>query len=417
MKSQTERTNPNCIEITRLAIAAGAAGHTMLIGFRDFPASAIGLIWAEFCKKFNDGQVLQVSGRKELHGLNDRINSLRLILVRDPDLLGAVAWELTVRPKTDNTAAKPAPTVLFQCDGRGPVEQPGPTLVLAGYHQEIAAVEDWYWNRVEDEQQECEFGQKLLNVRLPHRLRDMILGSQSEAAPYDRRLQEILVVEALLAGACLLRSATLPLGTSGFEADFADYKRVYHLLHSLVGKTSEEPTDPLVSAMVYRANAYMRAIHERQNSKRSGRRNDEQAADDVAPITRPELADLGNPRSKSVRLVIEHLGGHQQELRRKWLGRIGLIRGLSADWQWPDVDTVDQLRPLLLTWSPKQIITRFHPLHEQGLISAKRSPANGPWTYRLPAAFVPVRRPFSYLPHPDVDHSDLPADQEVDATD
>ena len=98
-------------------------------------------------------------------------------------------------------------------------------------------------------------------------------------------------------------------------------------------------------------------------------------------ITRREVADLGNVRSRLVRHLVEFLRRRNDGYER--FQRMGLVRRPPPRESLAENrcrDLVNVLRP----WTAKQVRTHFDQLRRSGMITAERETANGPWRYALP---------------------------------
>ena len=113
------------------------------------------------------------------------------------------------------------------------------------------------------------------------------------------------------------------------------------------------------------------------------------------PITRRQVADLGNVGSGTVRQLIEYLqqtpGGYD-----RFLG-LGLARGRPDPDSWRR-QPASTLATLLKSWSSKQVRTHFLRLQRAGMITSERRHENGPWCYQLPEELTYERSRFDYLP-------------------
>jgi len=76
---------------------------------------------------------------------------------------------------------------------------------------------------------------------------------------------------------------------------------------------------------------------------------------------------------------------------------MGLVSRPPEQRAWTRIP-VDRLSGLLRSWSLKQVRTRLDRLRRDGLITAEREHANGPWQYLLPAELTDASSPFRNLP-------------------
>jgi hypothetical protein len=112
-------------------------------------------------------------------------------------------------------------------------------------------------------------------------------------------------------------------------------------------------------------------------------------------ITRREVADLYNSRSRITRRLVERLrqmpGGYGQ------FRRLGLLGHPPGEPAWHS-SPIDALLAALRPWSLKQVRTHFGRLQRDGFLTAIREHGNGPWRYRLPEELAAVSSPFRSLP-------------------
>lgn len=182
-----------------------------------------------------------------------------------------------------------------------------------------------------------------------------------------------------------------------------DYELVRVLLQGRMVGLTDERHDKLAAQMLSRANVYLNVKYGHEYAQSNPLRATEfeyecleqKKSRDRELITRRELADLGNVNSATVRKLVEFLqtvaDGYDQ------FEKLGLARRppLKSEWkQLPSQSLAQLLRP----WSIKQIRTRFDILRRQGLITAERDHANGPWRYDLPEELSAGGSMFADLP-------------------
>ena len=182
-----------------------------------------------------------------------------------------------------------------------------------------------------------------------------------------------------------------------------DYERVRLLLCRVTAATPDDPLDELAADMVCRSNVFLDIKFGDDQSDRNPFRPENLAfwldrLDDRPPrepITRREVADLGNVDSGTVRRLIEYLqqtpGGYERFLD------MGLARGRAGHDSWRR-QPASALAALLRSWSYKQVRTHFQRLQRADLITAARRHENGPWCYQLPEELTHGRSRFDYLP-------------------
>ena len=112
-------------------------------------------------------------------------------------------------------------------------------------------------------------------------------------------------------------------------------------------------------------------------------------------VTRREIADLGNVRSRLIQQVVEFLrsarDGHDV------FRRMGLVRRPPSERDFKRSET-QTLTTMLRPWSQKQTRSHLDALHKAGLIDGEREPGNAPWQYRLPEALSTTLSSFRSLP-------------------
>jgi len=180
-----------------------------------------------------------------------------------------------------------------------------------------------------------------------------------------------------------------------------DYERVRQLLRCPILRPVDAACDPLATIMVARANVYLAAKAgevRRHGNIPFGPHDDEQdrpGRPHKDPITRREIADLGNVRSGLVRRLVDYL--HQGANGYEWYCRMGLVRRVPNRDGWPSFN-VESLMANLRPWSVKQVRTHFDRLRRSGLITAERELGNGPRRYELPEELADAAYAFDALP-------------------
>src|SRR5262249_49610097 len=126
-------------------------------------------------------------------------------------------------------------------------------------------------------------------------------------------------------------------------------------------------------------------------------RESNQAARRDRGISHRELADLGNERSKLLESLIDAVV-QSGEIGR--VRRMGLVRDVS-DEQFRRRISPEELRPMLVYWTMKQVYTRFGKLRRQGFIESERPSSNGPIRLQLPEEIRGFSPEFMGLPSPE----------------
>ena len=94
--------------------------------------------------------------------------------------------------------------------------------------------------------------------------------------------------------------------------------------------------------------------------------------------------------------------GLVEQLQRSRRGRdsflrMGTIGAPVSDRVWRQA-SARELARRLRPWSEKQVRGHFDRLRRDGLITAERDTANGPWRFEVPEGLSDVCSPFSDLP-------------------
>jgi len=392
---------PASVVIGEMAIAAGIAGHSLTLCYRDYPAPLLCEQWKYFAQSVDADAVLHIHGQADVRKIADRINGLRLVFVHSPSHHGPTVWSVQMAG-IDGEELHPRPTIFSCGDTVATDEDPGATLLLRCDMEEQQATGRWLIS-----------GNRFVPgwANAAHSMQvgvdSAYLGEPvSQNDPNERlvKFRERMVLRGLLIGARLLRGVSEEDANEGpLEVSDADYDFVRAYLRSSIIGTVDDPCDSLAIDMVSRANVYLGVKYGNDSSERNPFYEPEQShlrqtADARTPlplITRREIADLGNTRSGVVRRFIEYLkrvdDGYDRYARL----------GLSADTPDPSIWRqlpVASLASLLRSWSVKQVRTHFDRLQQSGLIEAERLQANGPWLYALPEELAATGNGFRQLP-------------------
>lgn len=385
---------PATVAITSLAIAAGLAGHSLVVCFRDYPAPLLCELWKRLTGAFDAEQVSHVRTAKDVRDLAPEV---RVIIVHAPRLLNQVNWMLRFRrSQADGTA----PVVLIASAPDNLDDDPGATLVLQGDPTECNEIDAWLLPVSEGSAERHSEVWPPVRNRNPHF--DSVMRQQftTTCSSVDR-LRHYLVVQGLMAGASVRRTNfTDGRSVNSASIELEDYALVRRLLQSQIVSPGRELCNPLAIVMVDRANVYLAVKQDPQATTRNPfYTNSEDAPHFRRPprelITRRELADLGNPRSRMVRRLVDHL--HTQADSHGAIQRLGYHRHPPTREEWRTSGT-EFVLPQLITWSAKQVRTHFDRLQNAKLVSAERQQENGPWRYVLPEELSTAVSPFHGLP-------------------
>ncbi|TVS21001.1 MAG: hypothetical protein EA424_01120 [Planctomycetaceae bacterium] len=391
---------PRAVVLGELAIAAGVVGQSLAVNFRGFPAMVQCELWRYFTSGVGPGQVLHVRQRKDMKTLEESLDGLQLALVHNKRLCGETSWAIQM---SDSSQSRPV--VFFSTAEYEVEDDPGPVLSLVCTEYAIASVVDWLAARGSTADDAC--GRELqvpTTVQYDPRIEALIARMPVQPGAHFAGLQQSRILRALLAGACVLRSSwpdqEVPAAA---VANLDDYELVRNVLCSLTTDTSSTARDPLVADMINRANVYLSARfgHGQNNlTKAELERLDYLDKYGGNParrelITRRELADLGNVRSATVIGLVEQLQRSRRG-RHSFL-RMGTIGASVSDRVWRQA-SARELARRLRPWSVKQVRGHFDRLRQEGLVTAERDTANGPWRYEVPDELSDASSPFSELP-------------------
>ena len=178
----------------------------------------------------------------------------------------------------------------------------------------------------------------------------------------------------------------------------ADYELVRRLLQSRLVAGADEAFDPLAADMVSRSNVYVAVKYGGGNDNPfygdySAMDRGERPGREL--VTRREVSDLGNIRSRMVRRLIEFLQ-HQPDGYERFR-QMGLVRRPPEQDAWRRAG-INALVTYLRPWSAKQTRTHFEQLRRAGVITAEREHRNGPWQYTLPEDLMVRSNAFAGLP-------------------
>ncbi|MGO8752735.1 MAG: hypothetical protein ACLQNE_42885 [Thermoguttaceae bacterium] len=392
---------PHSVILAELAIAAGIAGHSIAICYQGYPAPLLCGIWRHFASLVGLDRAFQVSNQADIRKLVGRIPELRLGLVHGPRLLNPTAWTIQMTDPATESVSRPA--VFCRFTPTDPDDDPGATIVLRANSQECTLTQQWLMMGHLGCLGLADIEPSENNGVVPE-LPPVLSTALSTNGIGLRGSRDRQVLLGLLAGACLLRCvhqedlSNIPLTVS-----LQDYALVRGILQSPILSSADEGFDPLAADMVSRANLYTIVKYGADRDGLSpfpadGPDGRFDIRGDRPPrelITRRELADLGNLRSRAVRRLVEYLQQRPDGYER--FGRMGLVRHPPRRDDWARASRgslTSRLRP----WSVKQVRTHFDQLRRAGLVTAERDQANGPWHYRLPEELAGSSSIFRRLP-------------------
>ncbi len=397
-------TVPATVRLIAYAIAGGMAGNPVSIVLRDFPPALVGKLWRRFVEILGSSRVAELGGPLSIRQLLSILTLIRLVFV-PPHRRRALfdfAWAMARKIGTDGMA----PAILMNWQPHDAESNiPGAVVVCNGSPEEERELLRWLRNPSEDFEG---LGVLRGDITGPRTEFDTTLSERIVAAWPNGRLPEHCrehdVLLGLLHGAVFL-NGQLSTESDPFKICLDSYLEIRSLLTRQLVRSHDDNRDPLVVAMVNRANSYLSMRVRRRfdyatplvlNARREQCQVEEFAA--AAPprqITLPEIADLGNVQSSLVRNLCSYLRSGPLAAYRL----AGLMRGFPEDADWPSEDP-RQLAALLRPWSLKQARTRFDSLRKTRIIAATRVAMNGPWQYTLPLELSATSSPFESLPDP-----------------
>ena len=334
------------------------------------------------------GQVRHIRNQSDIRKLPEACGNVKLVLVHAEKLRTAASWAVEMASLAD-TEANSRPPIFSVCNPGNGEDDPGVAMVIRADPVELTAVARWFalgqiptvpnWQAIGDD----------VTVTPVSALASVLSPRPGEESSV-RRLREQDILRSLVVGAAVLRL----LGEGAEQAAVVeeltlttdDYEQVRLLLQSPLVATADETCDPLAKDMVNRANVFLQAKYAEPNARDNPFNVD---GTDSPPgsganrdlITRREIANLGNTRSRLIRQLVSFL--HRRNDGYERFQRMGLVRRPPPREHWRSMETValvNYLRPR----TAKQVRTHFDQLRRARLITAEREAANGPWRYALP---------------------------------
>ena len=393
---------PTAVSICELAIAAGTTGQSVAVHFQDFPAHVVCQLWRYSMNFAGPGEVRHIRNQSDIRKLPEACGNAKLVLVHAEKLRTAASWAVEMASRADTEAnSRPA---LFSVSNPGSGEDdPGVALTLRANPAEQSAVAQWFslgqiptmpnWQAIDDD----------ISVT-PASAPVPILSPRPEHDPSIRRLRQRDILRCLVVGAAVLRSVGQGVEQAAAVEELTlrtdDYEQVRRLLQSPLVTPADEAFDPLAKDMVSRANVFLQARYAEPNASDNpfnvdGADSPPDSGTNRDLITRREVADLGNTRSRLVRQLVGFVRRRNDSYER--FQRMGLLRRPPPRDHWRSVETaalLNYLRP----WTAKQVRTHFDQLRRSGMITAERAAANGPWRYALPEELQGRRDAYRRLP-------------------
>ncbi len=400
-------TTPTTVELLILGMLGGVCGEPVSVRLQNYPPDIIGALQRLIRDHVPKQRVCEVFGPADLRRLKRNAWKFAVVLVYPTP--GHSSTSLVTQWLLERCRRTRLPMAFLtgeQCD----LEAPGAILRLGAGPAEIVRLRALFAGITVPDPLVREFymGPWVPKIEVSFAELPALFDPTSEPLWTPRSLRSLQTLRGLLAGHRLLRclgdaSADLRLISPGID----DYAGVCELLLRSRAGLPGELGDPILAAMIRRANLYIKYREEASRACEpvlagragySSLATMRQAHPDPArnrPIGLRELADLGNVRSSLSSRLIDSalLSGSQNTL----LG-LGLIKRLPAGMAPGALDRVAIAR-LMVTWSMKQVRKRFDHLRREGFIDAERVPAgNGPWVIHLPEELKPLPGEFQGLP-------------------
>jgi hypothetical protein len=396
-------SKPDIVALGEVVLAAGLMGQGITLCYSEFPACALAELWMMHRLGLAPRQTVHVHTQADVRRYEKEPWGVRLLLVHNPRFHVITNWVVRLMEATEGVGK---PAVLSRAVPADVEDDPGATLVVRASPTLTEDAVQWLQER---DQQAPEVGVRVDDqddvLDQVDQLLDRICGVEPARRQKSAdRLRDRRVLRGLISGSHLLRQASEEDDRSDMTEDLlGDYERVRLLLRRVTATTPDDPLDGLAVDMVSRSNVYLGVRFGADQSDRNPFRPENLAfwldrTDDRPPrepITRREIADLGNIGSGTVRRLVAYLqeapDGYERFLD------MGLARGRPDRDSWHRQPS-GALAALLKGWSYKQVRTHFQRLQRAGMITAERRHENGPWCYQLPEELTVGRSRFDYLP-------------------
>jgi hypothetical protein len=395
-------SRPDSVVLCELVVAAGLAGRGLTLCFDHFPAVVLSEIYRYCIRGVTASSVLRIRSQRDLRNLEQRMETIRVVLVESERLLPETQW-LVHMESASCVPGEGLPAVLCSSAPGDPENLPEATLVLQGSESEFAALSRW-------RRQANALNPHSVEVRMPRSIEldpnVLRVVERFERATSSKAAQQISaerILVGLMIGVSVLRTAG---DTTSDLADIAvtsdDYRFVRARLQRPLSCSADVECDPLAVDMVQRTNVYLGIRFGRDTSPDDSiwaRKGEYMQLDRSSgrkpPVTRREIADLGNTKSGLIRRLVTSLQRMQDGCSQ--FAKLGLVRRLPSERDWLCASSAD-LAKCLKPWSVKQVRTNFDTLQRRGLVTAVREHNNGPWQYELPEALTTNGSPFGGLP-------------------
>jgi hypothetical protein len=400
-------SRPATIILAMLGLLGGTCGQPVSIWMRDFSSDVACCVQRFLMKHLSTEQFCEIRGQSDLSRLAEEGSPIVLGVV-DPLQSGrslgqAVLWAIGRR------RGSRTPAILFASEC-GQADSPAALLALRGSPDELRRTRDWFLGHPDPDPRIRAHFSHLPPTSTPVDLSSLlpVIAPTNGPVAWRPRLRTLETLQGLLAGHALLRavlaSASRP---QRVVASLSDYRCVYAFLQSPVVAAPEETGDPLLEAMVERANLYLeeRARQGCAGVFKQGRTGLTSRAPRVPggledrdrAITCAELADLGHSHSPLLKSLIDAVVKSRDPGR---IRKMGLDQEVSDERCLQGLSAAELL-PMLACWSIKQVRTRFVRLRREGFITSERFPDNGADWFKLPEELRWLPAEFQGLPSPE----------------
>ncbi len=247
---------PASVALGELALAAGMAGQSVTLCFHDFPAPLLCEFWKYYARSLGANEVYHIRSQADIKKLSDRVGELRLVLVHAPRLHNPAAWAVQMAMSAGAAGtSRPAMFSRFLPDDLD--EDPGATLVLRPNPQEHAAIMQWLMAEEHAAPDLAEIDASMSFVPDPA-VGSILSPGRNTREQGLQRLRDRHILQGLLIGACVLRTARQGSPANGsLTMTLDDFRSVRRLLQTQIVCSADEPFDPLAVEMVNRANVYL----------------------------------------------------------------------------------------------------------------------------------------------------------------
>ena len=405
--NNVRRRIPDTIRLVLYAVAGGVTGNPVSLAFSGYPPDIVAGIYGVALRLVGQESVAEIGRTADVSNFYKKIHEKRVVLMCPSSRWLGIRAQVDWRIESRRDCGRPLPAVL-DADSSKLGDRPAALLVVHGNQLETDAITSWLTagEMFPEGLAEALASELKTAVQVDFQVVDRALHYCAKHNGVDTlRLRLRHTLRGLLAGAAYVDSLE---GGGGdvVRVGVDHYREVYRLLNAESVRPPNRLYDELTVAMVHRANAWL-AFKEGINASAEpeargpGRPKADSGADTplTAPqlVTLPEIKELGNTQSGSVKRLCEYLRGTKtfEQFRL-----IGVQEDCVKSDDWPS-DDPEELAAELIGWSLKQARTRFDRLREKGVIAATRASNNAPWRFQMPKDAFDGFSPFAGLPAPE----------------